>query len=356
MNTSLAIAEGTGLIFLASALLIFIHLVARKLWMKNEERRKQTLMAAFQQADSAVEHYLRTGEQADRLKLRRPYEYEALEAYFGQRIKANAAREKELIYRFADRYFHRYYAQRLNRRRWSNRMGALLYIERFRLHRLLPDVKELLLRRRLSDEERYLVYRVMASLQDKDITRILLSSPDRLLPAYVYRQILLVLEMPHLEQLIAAFDRCPLPLQESIIDILRTRNERTYPLLELLERTLDHEQAELRIRALKALANFGYMSGDGVRRLCESFDLWRARSWQERLMVAKLMGSLKEAQFLPYLQEMIGDPSFHIRAEAAAAISRYKHGTEWLEFIRDHHSDRYARDMAGEILNRGVIR
>jgi hypothetical protein len=195
----------------------------------------------------------------------------------------------------------------------------------------------------------------MALFQDETVIEILLSS-KRLLPSSVYRQVLFHLEMPLLDKLIVKFAQCPLPLQENLIDILRIRNERTYAFLHLLERLLETDQTELRIRALKALSNFGYMSPEGLQLISGTLERWKNRSWQEKLMAAKLMGSVRDTVFLPHLHGMMGDESYLVREAAAAAISRYKNGAEWLRFIYAHHSDRYARDMAHVALKKGMVR
>lgn len=147
---------------------------------------------------------------------------------------------------------------------------------------------------------------------------------------------------------------CPRVVQENLLDIMRIRNERTAGYLELLESLLSSEQAEIRIRALKALAHFGYMTEKGLRGFSQQFEDWKSRSWQEKLMITKLMGNIRNSAFLKSLQEMIADNSYLIRVEAASSIMTYKEGVSILKVIGISHEDRYARDIAMETLKRGL--
>jgi len=354
MSIELRIVVDAGLLLLSVILLMFVYLLVRKIRNNRYQARKHSLIRMYEQPNSAVESYLRTGEGADLIPLAGKVDYDALEAYLSYRIEANVAAEKQRITAFVELYFAARYRKLLKHRRWSRRMGVLLHIERFRLDSMLPELTELLQRSGITDEERYVVYRILALLQNEKIIDILLD-PQSKLPEYVYRQLLYPLEMPLFDRLILHFGECPPVLQTNMIDILRIRHERTYPLLTLLERLIDSDKPELRIRALKALAGFGYMSEEGRKVLEAMLPALESRPWQERLMTARLMGSVRDEAFIPYLQQLAGDSSYLIRAETAASIRQYKRGAELLKRISLEHPDRYARDMAKEKLKERMV-
>ncbi|MBW5447298.1 hypothetical protein GE107_14675 [Cohnella sp. CFH 77786] len=352
MNNSLIIVLWAGLTLLSVLTLIFIYLFIKKTISNRYEMRKKKLLEDYHKSDSVLERYLRTGHMERRMVLGSAVEYEAMQEYFVKRIQVVNEEEHQRIQLFFQQHLVDHYRKRLSSRRYNQRISSLLYIERFNLRELLPDLENLL-SKKIGDVEKYAVLRVMAGLQSERIIEIMMD-PTQNLPDYVCRQLLYPLNMNLMERFIAGFDQCPPSLQDNLLDILRIRNERSLAFLQMLELLVNSEREELRIRAIKALASFGYASKQGLQRIEESLDHWDAKSWQEKLMLTKLMGSIKSGPFLEKLQELISDRSFMIRSEAAASILLYKDGVQILRKIEASHEDRFAQDIAKEMLKRGI--
>jgi HEAT repeat protein len=128
----------------------------------------------------------------------------------------------------------------------------------------------------------------------------------------------------------------------------------------LLEPLLLSEDRELRLRTLKTLGSLGYITSPDL-----IIDFWNGfaeeKYWNssqaaaEKIMLARLMGNIKHASFLPYLEELIMDRGYAVRNESAKAIRKYRDGKLRLRKIADTHADVYARNIANEWLERSVV-
>ncbi|PYI52261.1 HEAT repeat domain-containing protein [Paenibacillus flagellatus] len=345
----LAVLGRASAALLLAVLGLYVYLYVRK----RLDLRYESVIAAklerLSEAGSAMETYLRTGEESRAIRPRRRIDYEALELYLSHRAKSvQNAEERERIAAFADAHFTDRFRSRLRGRDWSARINTLHYMELFHTVHLLPEAKELIEKRTPDEEERVCVYRLMAAFQDEAILDLLRREEERL-PDFAYRQLLHPLRPALLDRIAERFDEYPARVRYNFVDIARIRNIRTAPLLRLLESRLAGDDTELNVRVLKALANFGYLTADGVSALRNRVRTPPA-SPIERLMLARLMGAVSEDSLLPVLQQWIGDESYLVRAESARALIRYRHGKERLRAVAYDHPDRYAREMAMQVL------
>lgn len=339
-------------------LLVLFYLVERKIRRMRHRRQVRAAIAVFASPTSPLEDYLRSGDRTRRLTapgggegLRR----EALEEALLDRLSVGASEtERQRIYEFAAGYFSEEYAYLLGRRRWSDRMNALLHIEKFRIRGL----KEPLLLRleklgedAKTDDERFLLVRTLSALQIGETFDYLDMAAERFSELQLL-QVLRPMKGEMAERLIRDFERLPLRVRRCVLDTLRLGNVRTTEVLELLERCMKSEDTETRIRALKALANFGYMSEEAADRLDARMAEGDSVIWPERLMHARLAGAVREERFAAHLEAMMADPSYEVRREAANSLSNYRGGIDRIRQVADHHQDRFARDMAVEILER----
>jgi len=76
--------------------------------------------------------------------------------------------------------------------------------------------------------------------------------------------------------------------------------------------------------------------------------------WEERLMAAKVIGKTRVQSGLDVLENLIRDSSWMVRAQAAKAFLSYTDGLERLYDIRFKSDDPFARDMASEWIERGI--
>jgi hypothetical protein len=340
-------------------LLLYGYLAYRKATYNKRQLAVYEMVRDLEQPDSALETYLATGEASRRLSIREPYRMEALEEALQHRLSiSNTPEERKLIYEFAERYFSGHYREALRNRRWSTRMNTLLWVEQFRIHSLQPELLRWMKSPRCSDEEYFQILRILSKLNSEQIV-VFLSENNHEMSDSQLLQILLPLGQELMDQLLGRFDSLPKRVRYSLMDALRINNIRSAEVLALLERQLSSEDGELRIRSLKTISNFGYMSPEATRMLVEVLEDEHdhpdrmTSSWPERLMRAKVMGNVHEDVFVSYLLEMLGDSSYRVRQQAAESLASYKNGLELLAKVAaGEHADRYAREMAEETLER----
>lgn len=339
-------------------LLVLFYLVERKVRRMRHRRQVKQAIALFAAPKSPLEDYLRSGDRTRKLNasgsgegLRR----EALEEALLDRLAVGASEtERQRIYDFAAGYFAEEYAYLLGKRRWSDRMNALLHIEKFRIRGLKDQLTarlEEIGEGPQTDDERFLLVRTLASLQAEETFDYLDMGAERFSELQLM-QVLRPMRGDLAERLIRDFDLLPPRVARCVLDTLRLGNARTTEVLELLERCMRSEDTEMRIRALKALANFGYMNDAAADRLEARMAEGDAVIWPERLMHARLAGAVREERFAAHLEAMMADPSYEVRREAAASLSNYRGGLDRIRQVAETHPDRFARDMAVEILER----
>ncbi|KRF10067.1 hypothetical protein ASG89_00535 [Paenibacillus sp. Soil766] len=336
-------------------LALYCYLITRK-WISNKRRNKIAVWSSFaSMPDSPIERYVTMGETSRRISPYHPWQWRALEAYLTHRLRvAGTQSEHERVYRLAEELYGPLYRNRLNDRKAEVRLRTLAQVGMFRMKGLHEEVSTIVTGKRIKPEELFAALRVLAAFQDKKLLDWLLGvyGPLPLLSDHRYRQLLMTLGTELLEELIDRFDMGNDLLQRNLLDVLRTRNIRTEHYLALIEHLLCSSTDELRIRALKAAAGFGYLSQEAEEAHFVRYSGWRQYPWEERLMAARLMGEIKNAEYLKLLEQMIGDDRYAVRIEAAQSIGRYSQGDAHLARIASMHADRYAREAAEEMLER----
>lgn len=351
MSLRLGVTLAIGLLLFVLLMILFFYLLFRKWRDGRIERRKRVWLNMLEQEDAEFTFYESRGVWSRLLIPRRADHFEALEQLLSHRMMLEQhATERQRIVQFVEHYFVPLYKERLRNGTWSARMNTLLYIEMFQMKMLIDDLLELLKLKSCTERERYIIYRILAGFQFEGIKQLIQCAAEEQVPDHVIRQMLFPLPYTSLEDYVIHFNNFPLSIGEHVLDVLRVRNERSESLLELLEKLLVSEHSELRIKALKGLANFGFMTDEGLSDLCTKVDVWRSRHWTERLMLVRLMGHIRDVSFLPLLDQFIGDESYLVRSEAATSIWMYRGGRERLLEISMNHADKFAREMAAERL------
>ncbi|MDL0436848.1 HEAT repeat domain-containing protein [Niallia sp. SS-2023] len=241
-----------------------------------------------------------------------------------------------------------YYRKNVNARKWSTRMNTLYHIESFQLVELKEELIKLAEQeKKRSKEEKIQIYRILASFQYTDI--FMLINKQEYLAEKDYRSILTRLEAPIFEEMIARFDECVEELKLAILDVMGVKKDLEH--ITFLENVFQTYEGELRLRSLKAISNIGIVSNiDNYFPLCQS------SVWQERMMAARLLGFAKQETALKLLKELLHDQSWFVRSQAAESIMKYKDGTKVLEEVLQHSKDAFARDMAWEWVNKGILK
>jgi hypothetical protein len=354
MRTEAALYTVTAvlLVFLLMLIACFVCLSL----LKVSERRRRALTADWTQRflteNSRLFQYLRSGKVSRKLRFTGTMRMEALEGALIELMRTGPSTEQTAaITRFAEQHLTEHYRKRLSGGAWSVRVNTILYIEHFRMDTLADELTKIVERPKAADMERFLAMRAFAVGSRREVIQYIIRFEPKLSDNQML-QLLNPLSVELLNELMIQFDELTLRLRLNVIDVLRIRNERTEAVLDLLERSAVCEVSEQRIRSLHALANFGFMTGAGFRALLRRIERNEDAPWEERLMRAKAMGSVREAEFLVYLETLLSDPVYLVRQQAAESISKYKEGIRKLEYISSYHPDRFAREMADEVIER----
>jgi hypothetical protein len=254
--------------------------------------------------------------------------------------------EKQRLNELASIYLAQYYKKRLRSRRWSIRMNTLYHIEDFNMSMLAEEVYRLTQKKRITTEELVHALRNLALFQYPAIFD-LLTLQFKGLSEYEYRNILTRLHEKDFDRFVLHFHKSSISLQKAILGVITLKKEITY--LSFLENIFSSYSGEVRLRAIKALADIGY-----VKDIDRYLELLYSSKWEERMVAAKLVGSLKEEKGLFRLIELLHDSSWWVRSQAGQAISEFSNGKEILQMVLETSKDVFARDMAWEWLQKGV--
>lgn len=254
--------------------------------------------------------------------------------------------EKQRLSELASMYLTVTYQKQLKSRRWSTRMNTLYHIEDFHMEKLAADVRQLTERTRISHEELLHALRILAQSEDSNMLDLLTNKFAELAELDL-RTILIRLDNNQFDQLILHFHKCLPPLKMAILGVISIKKEITY--LAFIEDIFKSYSGEIRLRALKALAEIGY-----VEDAAPYLELLYSEKWEERMVTAKLIGSLKEESAIPRLVELLHDQTWWVRSQAGQAIVQFAKGKEILKSVLADSKDPFAKDMAWEWLNKGV--
>lgn len=330
----------TTLVVLLICLLIYLIIrkaVENRQLERVKGRKKQLVLSVFE--------YLRDGKEISETVNRSRIDKQAIEQVltdFAERIEGE--QEEERLHELAVFYLKANYVKEMKARNWSKRMNVLYKIEDFHMREMERNVINHLQNRKCTVEEKIQIYRILAVFQYEKIWTMM--DEDKSLSEKNYRSILLRLKPEMFEEFIRPFYYCREELQLAILDVISMKKEIDY--LVFLESIFEKYDGEIKLRALKAISSIGY-----VRNIEEYLFLTKSKKWQERMMIAKLLGSYEE-QHLYLLITLLHDSSWWVRSQAAESIISFKKGRAILLEIIKHSKDTFAQDMAREWLNKGV--
>lgn len=320
---------------------VFAYLMVRK---RRENRRQAVLRAGKEQLRLPLLRYLLGDEEQPPWPaslLEREALLELLDD-FAALLKGEQVQAR--IRAFAEEYFEGWLRRRLASRHWGERMNALFFIEDLQMKALLADIERLYRSRIATKGEVVKILTIFAKFDYRPVVVYVLQ-PKHELTEFAYRVIFGHMSERLLQQVKRRFAELPPAGQYALIDIIgiRRRQEQSF-----LQERLALEELEIRVRALKAMAEIG--APLHARQLAHHLS---SPHWQERLMAARLAGRCREERLLPLLYERLSDRSFAVRAEAAAALARLPGGRIALNRAAQQADDRYARDMARQWLEGG---
>ncbi|MGJ7910182.1 HEAT repeat domain-containing protein [Neobacillus sp. LXY-1] len=253
--------------------------------------------------------------------------------------------EKEQLANIAEYFLSDYFRRQLKSKRWSIRMNMLHQIEDLYMVSFLKDISIFINKKRQTHDELVQALRVLASFDYPELLELLTSKFSNL-SEYEYRNILIRASSQQFNQFVLHFHRSSKPLKRAILEVISIKKEKRY--IVFLEDIFSKYDGEVKLRALKAIANIGY-----VQYVDPFLELLYSPKWEERMVSVKLIGQIQEEKGIPRLLELLQDPSWWVRSQAGQAISRFTQGKELLEQVLLTSQDPFAKDMAFEWLNKG---
>ncbi|WP_419953990.1 HEAT repeat domain-containing protein [Neobacillus niacini] len=324
--------------------LLLLYLIIRK---SREIKTRREIESYKNKINNQIFPIIAQGQVFRGMGCETAIEQRAMEELLSRYVKIlEGEEEKKRLSDLATHCLQGYYQRRLKSKRWSYRMNALYHIEDFHMTKLLNEVVLLSKKKKISHQEMIHVLRILASFQFKDLLD-LLQNHYHYLSEYENRGILMRLNQDLFDQFVLSFHKSTPPLQFAILDVISLNKAIKYRVFT--ENIYLTYKGEVKLRALKALAEIGY-----VRNIEPYLQLLYSSSWQERMVAAKLIGSVKEEKGIPRLIELLHDQVWWVRSQAGQSISQFPNGKAILQSVLETSKDAFARDMAWDWLHKGV--
>lgn len=237
-------------------------------------------------------------------------------------------------------------------------MNALYFIDLFQIKAMQDELIGHLSSKLCSPEERYQIYLMLASFEYPKLLELLQKSKE--IPSFLLTEIMSrVVHQGNVDQYVKHFFQLEDSWREAMLDVVRDKNLRSEELQVLLEQLIESPHSELRVRGLKTIASLGYITSIDpiiirMESMIESGQWDHPRETGEKLMLARLMGSIRHERFMPFLLRLVGDKVYSVRSEAAKSIRKYKDGISILETITFTHADPFARSISQEWMERSM--
>lgn len=294
------------------------------------------------------EYLLGEGMRIEDLKPNGSLEHKAIdELFFRFSYHFTSDEINERINAFAALYMSDYYNKDLSSRSSGVRINTLNKISLYNLTFMLEPVSKILRKKKVYPKAEYLLlYEIIIKFSRTDFVAHFIH-PKVTLGEFDYKKLLLELDETQISLLAEDFTVLPDMLKLTLIEIVGVRHYLDW--LPLLHECLDSPAQELRIRALKSIAELEVADADALK-LYEGFSY--SDVWEERLMTAKIFRSAPTEEALPVLKHLIKDSTYPVRAQAAKSMKSLKNGQQALYSVITTSSDEFAVDVAEEMFGK----
>ncbi len=329
-----------GMFFLLGSLFLYLVIVKK---IRNESRNKIEEYKETYRLD--MFHFLQSGKEGSLKPDGSQEKFIALIELLNEYADVLDSEDiKHRISDFAKRYLTDYIVVQLKKKRWSLRMNALYSIEDFHMDHLLDLLHNLYRKEHISITEKIQMLRLFAKFNDKKTVEYMKSigSP---ISDFDLLSILSLYDEDSFNGLVNDFDTFSKQTQYMIIETIGKKHYLQHH--NLLEKVLQSEDEEMRIRTLKAYA----YTGAPINETTVSA-FFSSPSWQVRMMAAKVAGARRLSRFEQQLISLLSDQEYVVRAEAAKAILQFKGGINMLKRVIVETTDEFARDMAQEWISK----
>ena len=328
----------------AMLLIMLIYLIIRKAAENRLRLKVEDLKGSM---NDKLLHCILTGDSLRSLQADSKAKKLAIEQLLSKYAEIlEGSDEKDNLKKLAELLLSDHYRRGLQSSKWSTRMNALFFTEAFRIEDIKVDVIAMMKQRRITKEEKIKAMTILAQLQSKEIFQ-LVTEDYQDFSHLEYRNILSRLNQPGFEQFLLGYNSCQPELKFAVLDLIGLKKDLNY--LQFAETVFSASRGEERIRSLKALVSIGF-----VRNLDNYLPLLKSVNWEERMLTARLAGTMKVEEALPDLVQLLQDPSWWVRSQAGQSIITFPHGKEILQGVLVESTDAFAKDMAWEWINKGV--
>ncbi|WP_316572468.1 HEAT repeat domain-containing protein [Neobacillus sp. YIM B06451] len=331
-------------LLIGTLFLLLLYLAIRKIVAKKKREQVNEYKEKY---NPYLFEYITEGTISRKLVPRSGVEKKAVEELLAKYAEIlEAGEERKNLSDLAVLHLTDYYRGRLKSRKWSSRMNALYYIENFKMGTLLKDLFSMLVQKRTSRDELIHILRILANFQFINLYEYL-NRKFSFLSEFECRNILIRLEDGHFDQFTLGFHQARVELQHAVLDVIGVKKDIRY--LPFLESIFQSYSGESRLRALKAIASIGY-----VNNLDDYLPLAYSTRWEERMLTARIIGSMRDEKGIASLIELMHDRTWWVRSQAGQALAKFPGGSAILKGIVDTTTDQFARDMAIEWIHKGV--
>ncbi|MFB3162953.1 HEAT repeat domain-containing protein [Neobacillus sp. 179-J 1A1 HS] len=334
-----------AIITLSLMCLLFLLLIYLTIRKAKELKKRREIEDYKNKINTQIFSIIAEGKRYRGIGCETAIKQKAMEELLSRYVKIlEGEDEKKRLSDLASHCLQGYYRKRLKSKKWSHRMNALYHIEDFYMIKLLDEVVILSKKKNITHQEMIHVLRILATFQYNGFKEVLHYHD---LSEYEYRSILMRLNHDLFDQFILSFHKSTPPLQYAILDVISLKKAIEYRFFT--ENIFMSYKGEVKLRALKALAEIGYVSN-----IEPYLQLLYSSSWQERMVAAKLIGSIQEEKGIPRLIELLHDQIWWVRQQAGQSISQFPNGKAILQSVLETSKDTFARDMAWDWLHKGV--
>ena len=299
-----------NVVSLGFTLLLVVYLIMKQRIQTAEEKEVRAYLHENQGNWNDFFFYLQQVPKG--LIPRNPQEVTAVERIFHAYLRnVSNPMLRDKVQQFSNQYLSTYYRRQLHHRKWSLRVNTLHRIADYQITSLLDDCR-LMADGRVSEEEAFdLLY--IFSIMDEQAFLEKLPRLSKEFTEFEWKKILLSLKPQLFGQMVDRVGEWPKRCVYSIIDIIGIRKKLL--LIPVLEDFLSSQDAEERIRALKAINEIG-VAGE----LGKYLHLLESPVWEERLMTARLLKHFPLSQTRSYLERLGDDESWWVRREALGVL------------------------------------
>lgn len=332
------------LILVGVLFLIFTYLIVKRLIEDSKERKKKHYIKKYR--NELFQYLLNNDRLSRNLIPTTSWKIDSIEEMLNCYVK-NIKSESIIsrISEYAELHLTAYYRKCLKSRRWSIRMNALYYIVEFQIQSLVHDIEAMLQNeKKYSRDERFQMYRALIKLSDSNINHLFFTE-NTTFSEYEYRKLLIELSEEQIHELLTSEKELPYELMIGVIDIIGLKKLEQFT--PFLEERLQDDDLEVRIQVLKAFNEFTMIYN--IENLLPFID---SDHWQERMLIARLLEKMEREEAERYLLELMKDSSWWVRSQAARTLLSFKDGKKTLGMLIKNSDDRFAADMAEEVLKK----